>query len=268
VIDPEGGLASITGIGQLGLSGAYANLQVARYLQGYLRAAGARVLLTRTNDEVRTPEDIARMTNRFRADRYLEIRHRSAPPDSPLVATTYHFPGSVKGASMAKSVLDALSDRLNRPGRGPLEMVTYPLQQTACPAIVVSAPSIGVVEEELRLAESWYQREQAYAVFLGVLGHYGVSDSAQVTVEIGEGAPASSADSLNPGQSPPKVAGAAGWRVTVEGTWTLVTGESGTVVFDKIPAGAYRISAVKRGQLFGDIVRLAPGDSAVVRFDP
>jgi N-acetylmuramoyl-L-alanine amidase len=238
VIDPEGGRATTTGIGPLGLSGAHANLQVARYLAGYLRAAGSSVLLTRTNDEVRTPEDIARMTNRFGTDRYIEIRHRSAPLDSPLVATTYHFPGSATGTRMAASVLDAMSGRMNLPGRGPFDTVTYPLQQTACPAIVVAAPSIASLEEELRLAESWYQREQAYTIFLGVLK----------------------------GQINPGGADAAGWRVTVEGTWTLVTGTDGIVLFEKIPPGEYRLSAVKSGRLFGDVVRVAPGERAVIRF--
>jgi hypothetical protein len=189
--------------------------------------------------------------------------------DSPLVVTTYHFPGSVGGAGMATNVLDAMSGRLEVQGRGPFDTVTYPLQQTACPAIVVAAPSIGTLEEELRLAESWYQREQAYAIFLGVLSHYGVADSGQVLVELVERDPTFTAvDSIAEGRILSGGAGAAGWRVTVEGTWTLVTGDDGVVLFDKIPAGEYRISAVKSGRLFGDVVRLAPGGRAVVRFHP
>jgi len=248
VLDPEGGKASTTGIGKLGLSGAHANLQVARYLAGYLRSAGAAVMLTRTNDEVRTPEDIARMTNGFGASRYIEIRHRTAPADSPLVATTYYFPGSSTGSRMAGSVLAAMASRLDVPPRGPFDTVTYPLQQTACPAIVVAPPSIGAVEEELRLAESWYQRDQAYAVFTGVLDHYEVSDSGEVAVEI-------QADD------------AAGWRVTIDGTWTLVTGPRGMVRFGKLAPGEYRLHAVKSGRSFGDVITLSPGERATVRFD-
>jgi N-acetylmuramoyl-L-alanine amidase len=263
VVDPEGGRASVSGIGPLGLSGAHANLQVARYLTGYLRAAGARVLLTRTNDEVRTPEDIARLTNRFGANRYLEIRHRSAPADSPLVVTTYHFPGSATGALLAASVVGEMSARLEVPGRGPYETVTYPLQQTACPAIVIAAPSIGSLEEELRLAQSWYQREQAYAIFLGVLDHYDVSDSGQLLVRFARRDP--TVEGIEAGAAVPD---AAGWRVTVEGSWTLVTGADGAVWFDKLPPGDYRISAVKSGRSFGDVVRIAPGQRAAVWFPP
>jgi len=259
VIDPEGGRPSETGIGPLGLSGAHANLQVARYLAGYLRSAGSRVLLTRTNDEIRTPEDIARMTNRFGADRYIEIRHRSAPVDSPLVATTYHFPGSSSGADMAQSVLDALSGRLGRPARGPYDTVTYPLQQTACPAIIVAPPSIGALEEELRLVESWYQREQAYAILLGLLDHFGVVDSGEVYVTV--------SDTLA-GEAGPAGAAGASWRITLDGTWTLLTGVSGDVLFQMIPPGEHSISAVRSGQLLNDTILVTPGRLVHFRFTP
>jgi N-acetylmuramoyl-L-alanine amidase len=269
VVDPEGGRASVSGIGPLGLSGAHANLQVARYLAGYLRAAGARVRLTRTNDEVRTPEDIARLTNRFVADRYIEIRHRSAPADSPLVVTAYHFPGSIAGARMAADVSASMSERLGVPSRGPFDTVTYPLQQTACPAIVVSAPSIGVLEEELRLAESWYQREQAYAIFLGVLNHYGVEGSARLVVRMGTPEPDDSVGATtSEGVATREQPDLSGWRITLEDTWSLVTGPDGMVRFDKIPPGEYRVSAVKSGQLFGHHVGLETGARAVVRFEP
>jgi hypothetical protein len=249
----------------LGLSGAHANLQVVRYLAGYLRAAGARVLLTRTNDEVRTPEDIARMTNRFVADRYIEVRHRSAPVDSPLVVTAYYFPGSSGGARMAADVSTAMSSRLGYPEKGPFDTVTYPLQQTACPAIVAAAPSIGALDEELRLAESWYQREQAYAIFLGILGHYGVAESGQVLVQLGGADRDVALDdhSQATGQSD-----GSGWRVTLEGTWTLVTGPDGNVLFEKIPPGEYRLTAVRSGQLYGELVRITAGERTVVRIDP
>jgi N-acetylmuramoyl-L-alanine amidase len=249
VIDPEAGPPSRSGLGPLGLSGAYANLQVARYLAGYLRAAGSEVWLTRTNEEVRTPEDVARITNRYLADRYVEIRHGNAQPDSEIAIRTYYFPGSVKGRRMAESVLGAMSIRLARPGRGPFETVTYPLQQTACPAIVVEAPPISQLEEELRLAESWYQREQAYAMFLGVLDHYEVTDSHTVDVTIG-------------GHDP------SNWRVTIDNTWTLVTGPTGRVVFEKLPAGSHTVRAGNGQSTFTDRIEVETGEPARVFFGP
>ena len=248
VLDPEGGPPSRSGIGSLGLSGSYANLQVSRYLAGYLRAAGSRVLLTRTNEEMRTLEDVARITNRFRAHRYIEIRHRSADADSGLVVKTLHFPGSKNGGLMAESVLDIMSRRLDRPARGPTETVTYPLQQTACPAIVVEAPAISTLDEELRLAESWYQREQAYSIFIGILDHYGVADSGVVEVTL------VGPDVVN-------------WTVTVDNTWTLVTGHSGRVVFEALPPGKHVVRAVNRHDRFSSSVEVETEGRARVYFD-
>ncbi len=150
---------------------------------------------------------------------------------------------------MAESVLRAVERRLDIAARGPFDTVTYPLQQTACPAIIFDAPSIGVLDEELRLAESWYQREQAYAVFLGLLDHYAVPDSGAVLAAIS-------------GENK------SGWRITLDATWTLVTGDDGKVVFDKVPPGPHRLSAYKSDQHLGGMVILEPGRIAEIQLEP
>ena len=227
VLDPQGGLPAAVGVGPLGLSASHVNLRVAVYLEGFLRAAGASVRLARTDEEVRLPEDIARLTNRFRADRYIELRHPSTPVDSPLVLRGLFFPGSANGATMAGTVGEAASRRLGVPFRGPAETVTYALQQTACPAIVIALPQISNAAEEMRLDHASYQREQAYAIFVGLLRHYGVADAAVLEVEV-------------------EAAEHANWLVTLDGTWTLVTGDDGRVAFECVPPGTHQI-VLRRG---------------------
>jgi len=228
VLDPEGGRSTEVGAGKLGLSANAVNLRVARYLAGYLRDAGADVLMTRVNEEIRTPEDIARNTNRWGADRYIEIRHRAAPSDSALSVTVYHFPGSRTGTRMAGEMARAISRRTGAPARPPASIVTYPLQQTACPAIVVGYPSIANIEEELRLDTSRYLREQAYGAFVGILEHFAAPDTAVVAVTV----------------SGPDTDG---WSIVLDDTWTLVTGSTGTVQFAGIGTGVHRLTAA-RGQ--------------------
>lgn len=227
VLDPEGGRARDVGMGPLGLSAAYVNLRMADYLAGFLRAAGALVRTTRSNEQVPTPEDIARLTNRWRADRYVEIRHRAEPSESGLAVSTFHFPGSRVGVAMATAVATAMSRRLGYPARPVAAEVTYALQQTACPAIVIEAPSISNVDEELKLDTAWYVREQAYAAFLGILEHYSVSDVGLLSVTV-------------PGQSD--------WMVTLAGTWTLLTDPEGRVVFEHIAPGRYSVLLQKGDQ--------------------
>jgi len=226
VLDPQGGTPIMSGVGAMGLSAAHVNLRVAIYLEAFLRTAGADVRLTRTSEEVRLPEDVARLTNRWRADRYIEIRHPAAPADSPRVVRTFFFPGSAKGETMAADVGLAFAQAISAPLRAPQDTVTYPLQQTACPAVVVAAPSISRPDEELRLDESWYLRQQAYGVFLGIVRHFG-GDGARLVVQL-------------------QGRGRADDMVTLDGTWTLMPGADGTVTFGVVAPGEHQVS-VRRG---------------------
>ena len=88
-----------------------------------------------------------------------------------------------------------------------------PRQQTACPAIVVEYPSISVMEEELRLGEPWYQRRQAYAVFTGILRHYGVEDTTGLVVRVETRGRRDN------------------WLITADRTWNLLSDANGTAIF-------------------------------------
>jgi len=228
MLDPEGGFGAEPGMGQLGLSGPFVNLQVARYLAEYLKAAGAQVRLTRHNEQTLSPRDVVSLTNHFGADRYIEIRHRVAPEDSGLTIDTYFFPGSRNGLAMARSIQTYASQMLELDEQAPTDLVTYPLQQTACPAIVVEYPSLGSIEEETRLAEPWYQRKQAYAVFAGILTHFGVIDTVQLTVQI------ETDDS--PGN----------WLITIDGTWNLLSDPGGFATFIGLPSDRSAIVDARR----------------------
>ena len=234
MLNPEGGFGPEYGIGQLGLSGPYVNRRIALYLAEYLESAGAHVLLTRMTEETPSDRDIVTMTNRFRADRYIEIRHRSEPEDTGLVVRTFYFPGSQRGHATATDIEQALATTLKLDSRPPDEIVTFPLQQTGCPAIIIQPPSLGRIDEELRLAESWYQRKQAYGIFQGIVTHYDVNEVGSLEVVIG-------ADSLD--GSPPE---SSNWLVTIDGTWRLLSSPAGTAVFSALPAGEH-IVILQRG---------------------
>jgi N-acetylmuramoyl-L-alanine amidase len=230
VIDPEGGSGVDPGMGQLGLSGPLVNLRVALYLAEYLRAAGAIVELTRRTEQTLSPRDVVALTNRFDADRYIEIRHRSTPEDSGLTVEAYFFPGSRTGSAMAADVQAATARFLRLETRSPQDLVTFPLQQTACPAIVIEYPGISSIEEELRLGEPWYQRKQAYGVFVGILIHFGVEDSTELRLQIG-----TESDPTN-------------WLVTVDKTWSLLTDPTGSATFFGLPGDQTHRIDVRKGR--------------------
>jgi hypothetical protein len=150
---------------------------------------------------------------------------------------------------MARTVGDTVARRLGREHRGPSELVTYPLQQTACPAIVIAAPPISDAQEEIRLNQARYLREQAYAVFLGVLHHFGVADSCSLKIEIRGSEPAD-------------------WLATLDGTWTLVSDESGVVRFECLPPGPHDVR-LRRGPtaLQREVVLPSGGTAARIVID-
>jgi N-acetylmuramoyl-L-alanine amidase len=227
-MDPRGEAAGAIA-GKLGLQASYVNLEVARYLAGYLREAGARVLLSRTNEETPTPQNIVAMTNRFHADRYIEIRHGFDPGNSsaePTALRAFSFPGSGKGAEMARRVARVAASICSIDTVEIGETVTYPLQQTACPAVIVQLPNITEIQEELRLDKPWYLRLQAYALFEGILAHFGADIDGSIEVVIADDDPSN-------------------WLITLDDTWRLLTTDKGEAVFYGVREGDHEVSAAK-----------------------
>lgn len=233
VLDPQGGGRATAGIGPLGLPAAHVNLQVARHCASFLRQAGATVMLTRTSEESPTPQDIVAMANRFGADRYIEIRHRHGSPDEtpvgPSAVRTYCFPGSRLGAIFAEQMARSFGDYFALVDAAAGTQVTYPLQQTACPAIIVEAPAVDDPDEEIRLGEPWYLRKQAYALFLGILDHFTVPDHGELVVQIDTG----DDDKAN-------------WLVTLDESWNLLTDPSGAARFEALQRGSHTLSVRKQ----------------------
>ncbi|UCH85007.1 MAG: N-acetylmuramoyl-L-alanine amidase [Candidatus Latescibacterota bacterium] len=230
VINPQGGFGPEPGLGQLGLSGPFVNLQIARYLAEYLEAAGAVPLLTRRSEETLSDRDIVAMTNRWRADRYIEIRHTGhhhAKADTGRAVNCYFFPGSDNGKKLASDIQHALATSLDLAVLEPADRVTYPLQQTACPAIIVEPPSMATIDEELRLGEPWYQRLQAYGIFCGMLTHFGADNVGSLEVTISH--------------TPSNENTVSNWLVTIDDTWRLISSPAGTVHFATVPAGTLEV---------------------------
>ena len=250
VLDPQGGTPRTAGVGAMGLASTHVNLRVANYLAAFLRNAGADVRLARTTEEVPLPEDVARMTNRYRADRYLEIRHPASSSDSALIVHSYFFPGSARGKTMADVIGATAASRLGVAHRGPDETVTFPLQQTACPAIVIALPSIANEKEELRLAQAWYLREQAYALFIGILAMAEAPADGRLTVDI------TGSDRRD-------------WMVTLDRTWSLSSNDQGRVTFDRVPPGAHELLIRRAGvAMTREIVTSADSPAASLSVDP
>jgi hypothetical protein len=98
----------------------------------------------------------------FRADRYLRIGHR---PEAPRLG---HYFSSAAGRAWAGRTAETL-ERLGLDAPAIADDAQYPLQQTSCPALYVSAARIDQAASEDALLAPGALRAEAYALYLAIV---------------------------------------------------------------------------------------------------
>jgi hypothetical protein len=162
VLDPDGGGDGSGGVGPSGTRAAHVNLRVARILRGFLEAAGAEVRLTRDGDDALSDIERVKISESFGAERYLRIGHRAEP------ARLGHFFSSSGGKAWARRTAATLERfGIAKPAVG--DDAQYPLQQTSCPALYVSAARIDQAAAEDALLAPGALRAEAYALYVAIL---------------------------------------------------------------------------------------------------
>lgn len=224
-LDPGGGGPDDAGRGAGALRGASVNLRVARNLEQILAAAGAAPLLVRAGDEPLSLHERIHRINAFGSDMALQVRFGAADAQRGDACQVQHFPGSMRGAALAGGIADASSGLppcLSVTGSASADLF---LQQTACPAIVLSAGSLADPGTETLFESARWNALQAQALLRGILGYLGgeayrpARFEVRVATEAGE-----------------PIAGAA---VTIDDTLTLLTGGDGSALFTVFNPGIH-----------------------------
>jgi N-acetylmuramoyl-L-alanine amidase len=170
VLDPDGGGEDPAGMGPSGTRAAFYNMEVARALGSMLRASGAEVAFARSTDVATSDVERVRVSEAFHADRYLRIGHR---PDSAHVG--YYF-SSAAGKTWGQHIATWLT-RLGIASPPVVEDAQYPLQQTSCTALYVSARRVDNPADEEAMNAAGAVRREAYALYLGLLEEWASSDA-------------------------------------------------------------------------------------------
>ncbi len=160
-LDPDGGGEDAAGSGPSGTRASTLNLEVARALAGHLVAAGAEVRLTREGDFSMSDVERVQVSEAFHADRFVRIGHAAEPP-----MLGYYF-SSAGGKRMAERTAAAFAT-LGIVAPGLAEDAQYPLQQTSCPALYVSAARVDDASSEEALLAPGALRAEAYALFVAL----------------------------------------------------------------------------------------------------
>jgi N-acetylmuramoyl-L-alanine amidase len=218
VIDPDGGGEDPAGQGPSGSRAASVNLEVARILAGFLSAAGAQVMLTRTGDQAMSDVQRVQAAEGFRPDRFLRIAHRAEPP-----RLGYYF-SSATGRRWAERAAQELA----RAGLLPrlAEDAQYPLQQVSCTALYAAPARIDSAESALLAPGAL--RAEAYALFLALAREWA-------------GDPAWAADSVEVRDEAGRAAG--GVAVLLGGALVLETDAAGRARFARTEPGPLSVEA-------------------------
>ena len=155
------------------------NLQISKYLQGYLEQSGGFVLTTRTDDTAlsnKKREDLKErknIANDEEVDLLVSIHQNSFPKENVKGAQMFYYEGSEESKKLAECVQNRLKEIDSTNNRVAKENKDYYLlKQTTMPAIIVECGFLSNTEENNNLKNEEYQKKIAWAIYLGILDYY------------------------------------------------------------------------------------------------
>lgn len=162
--------------GATSLSGIFEKdivLQIARLTEEVLTAAGARVVMIRTDDRFIDLYDRAALANASGGDVFVSI-HANAHHNAALLGTeTYHHPASSsEGKRLAHLLHREVRAALGLPDRGVREADFVVLRETRMPAALVEAGYLTHPEGERLLTDPSGQLAVAQAILRGLIAFF------------------------------------------------------------------------------------------------
>ena len=166
--------------GPTGIREADVNLQVARHLRDMLQKAGATVVMTRIDDSYVSLATRSQIANESGAHFFISLHHNGIDnPKTNYTSTWYHGDAddSRQSLDLARYIQHEVSDVLRLPSAPATGLYSDKLvaasgfgvlRMTECPAVLCEASFLSNPEEEARLQDDNYLRNEAYGYFLGI----------------------------------------------------------------------------------------------------
>lgn len=165
------------------------NLLIAKSLTDMLRAAGFRVITTRTEDSSTESDPSATISARKRSDLANRLAISKENPDAILVSVHLNkfSSASAKGAQMFYAPKAGGSDRLAESIKTNVVSLlqaenkrtikqgtrdTYLLYYSPIPAVIVECGFMSNPAEMAQLQNEDYQRQMAFAILCGIMQYY------------------------------------------------------------------------------------------------
>ena len=166
--------------GTTGVDEKELNLAVVEKLADYLEQGGAKVILTRENDDAlgsKKQSDMAerkKIANESGADILVSIHQNAFPSASARGAQVFYHKSSENGKVLAEAVQESLRSRVDGSNERQAKENKdyYILRTTEIPAVIVECGFLSNAEEEKLLNDADYQEKLAWAIYCGVLDYF------------------------------------------------------------------------------------------------
>lgn len=169
VIDPGHGGTDPGAIGAKGTFEKNINLAVALKLAAHLKAAGAKVVMTRDTDVYPTLGERVDIANQLNADIFVSIHCNSLQRVDPGGTEIFVAPRSaIASMSLAQAIHKSLIKQIGLFDRGIKSNEFYVLNHTNMPSVLVELAFISKVEEEVLLNDPAFQEKAAMGIYEGI----------------------------------------------------------------------------------------------------
>ncbi len=168
-IDPGHGGSDPGAVSKDGILEKHVNFCVAKRVAEYLKRAGAKVLMARTDDSDVGLAARAAKANQAKCDYFVSIHANAADAESANGYEVFHYPGSSGGVSLANKVSGAYKVASGMPLRRVTSANFQVLRDTAMPAILIE---LGFLTSPLDLAllkEPAFLDKIALGIAFGIL---------------------------------------------------------------------------------------------------
>ncbi|MDR0986339.1 MAG: N-acetylmuramoyl-L-alanine amidase [Ruminococcus sp.] len=148
-----------------------ANLAIAKYLEAYLKDAGANVIRLKTESERYVTKERASIARQYDPDIFISVHCNSAGSSAFGTEAYYFTPFSEPLARYVSASIATVLDDVNgsvKNDRGAKYNYFYVTQQQEFPSILVETAFVTNYNEAMALADDGYQRRFAKAIMNGV----------------------------------------------------------------------------------------------------
>ena len=182
MLDPGHGGTDTGAIGVDGLQEKDITLLVAKRVQQLLKDSGARVVMTRDDDqdvygpsatdaqELQARVDVGEATGG--AEVFLSIHCNAFAKPAAHGTETYYYPKSENDKALAQALQDGMLDHGRLRDRGVKQARFYVLRNSSLPAALVELAFITNYEEKKLLADEDFQQEMALGICEGLANYF------------------------------------------------------------------------------------------------